>query len=68
MSLSTTIYESFINSNVAPYSADAIGIFNSNGELINKIKIDGFKPSYTDRLFRFGILFPKRRIAQCLTF
>jgi Holliday junction resolvase RusA-like endonuclease len=42
--MSTTVYESFINSNVAPYSADAIGIFNSNGELINKIKIDGFKP------------------------
>lgn len=54
--MSTTIYESFINSNVAPYSAAAIGIFNSNGELINKINIDGFKPSYTDRLFRFGIL------------
>ena len=54
--MSTTIYESFINFNVAPYSAANIGIFNSNGELINKIKIDGFKPSYTDRLFRFGIL------------
>ena len=54
--MSTTIYESFISSNVAPYSAAAIGIFNSNGELINKINIDGFKPSYTDRLFRFGIL------------
>jgi hypothetical protein len=54
--MSTTIYESFINSNVAPYSAAAIGIFNSNGELVNKIPIDGFKPSYTDRLFRFGIL------------
>lgn len=55
--MSTIIYESFINSNVAPYSADAIGIFNSNGELVNKIPIDGgFKPTYTDRLFRFGIL------------
>lgn len=54
--MSTTVYESFINSNVAPYSADAIGVFNSNGELVNKIPIDGFKPSYTDRLFRFGIL------------
>lgn len=54
--MSTTIYESFINSNVAPYSADAIGIFNSDGDLISKIPIDGFKPSYTDRLFRFGIL------------
>ena len=54
--MSTTIYDSFINSNVAPYSAEAIGVFNSNGELVNKIPIDGFKPSYTDRLFRFGIL------------
>jgi hypothetical protein len=54
--MSTTIYESFIKSNVAPYSADAIGVFNSNGELVNKIPIDGFKPSYMDRLFRFGIL------------
>ena len=54
--MSTTIYDSFINSNVAPYSADAIGVFNSNGELVKKIPIDGFKPSYTDRLFRFGIL------------
>jgi hypothetical protein len=54
--MSTTIYESFIKDNVAPYSADAIGIFNSDGNLINKIPIDGFKPSYTNRLFRFGIL------------
>lgn len=54
--MSTTIYDSFIDSNVAPYSADAIGIFNSDGELVKKIPIDGFKPSYTDRLFRFGIL------------
>lgn len=54
--MSTTIYDSFVDANVAPYSADAIGIFNSNGELVNKIPIDGFKPSYTDRLFRFGIL------------
>ena len=35
--MSTIIYDSFINSNVAPYSAAAIGIFNSNGELIDKI-------------------------------
>jgi len=54
--MSSVIYESFIKDNVAPYSADAIGIFNSDGKLINKISIDGFKPSYTNRLFRFGIL------------
>jgi hypothetical protein len=54
--MSTVIYDSFIKSNAAPYSASAIGIFNSNGELVDKIPIDGFKPSYTDRLFRFGVL------------
>lgn len=54
--MSTTVYESFINSNVAPYSADAIGIFNSAGELVDKILLNDFKPSYGDRLFRFGIL------------
>ena len=54
--MSTIIYNSFIKYNVAPYSANAIGIFNSNDELIDKITINNFKPSYTNRLFRFGIL------------
>lgn len=45
--MSTIIYDSFVDSNVAPYTADAIGVFNSNGELINKIPIDGFKLKYT---------------------
>jgi hypothetical protein len=54
--MSTIIYDSFIKNNVAPYSAAAIGVFNSNGKLVNKISIDNFKPSYSDRLFRFGIL------------
>ena len=30
--MSTNIYNSFINENVAPYSANSIGVFNSNGE------------------------------------
>jgi len=46
----------FIKYNIAPYSASAIGVFNSNGELAGKINIDEIKPLYTDRLFRFGIL------------
>ena len=54
--MSTTIYESFIKSNVAPYSANAIGIFNSDGVMVDKISIDTFKPSYSNRLFRFGVL------------
>lgn len=50
------VYNSFITSNTAPYSASAIGIFNSENELVKKINIDNFKTVYTDRLFRFGIL------------
>jgi hypothetical protein len=54
--MSTNIYNSFINENVAPYSANSIGVFNSDGELVGKIPLDNFKPEYNERIFRFGIL------------
>lgn len=54
--MSTVVYNSFINENAAPYVADGIGIFDSNGNMVGKIPVDGFKPTYGDRLFRFGIL------------
>jgi hypothetical protein len=50
------IYNSFINNNIAPYSAKAIGVFNSNNELVKTIPIDNIKPNYDNRLFRFGVL------------
>ena len=52
-------FHPFIKYNIAPYSASAIGIFNVNNAdhpLVGKININDIKPSYTDRLFRFGIL------------
>lgn len=54
--MSTNIYNSFINENVAPYTANSIGIFNSGGELVGKIPLNNFKPEYDERIFRFGIL------------
>ena len=54
--MSTNIFNDFISENVAPYSSENIGIFNSNGELVGKIPLSNFKPNYEERLFRFGIL------------
>lgn len=54
--MSTNIFNDFINENVAPYSSENIGIFNSEGELVGKIPLNNFKPNYGERLFRFGIL------------
>jgi hypothetical protein len=54
--MSTNIFNDFISENVAPYSSENIGIFNSNGELVGKIPLNNFKPNYEERLFRFGIL------------
>lgn len=54
--MSITVFNDFINENIAPYSSESIGIFNSEGEIVGKIPLNGFKPNYGDRLFRFGIL------------
>jgi hypothetical protein len=54
--MATNIFNEFINENVAPYLAENIGIFNSEGELVGKIPLNNIKPTYNERLFRFGIL------------
>lgn len=54
--MSTNIFNDFISENVAPYSSENIGIFNSNGELVGKVPLNNFKPNYEERIFRFGIL------------
>lgn len=54
--MSVSVFNEFINENVAPYQASSIGVFNSNGELVGKIPLNNFKPNYGERLFRFGIL------------
>ena len=54
--MSISIFNDFINENVAPYSSEYIGVFNSNDEMVGKIPLNNFKPNYGERLFRFGIL------------
>lgn len=49
-------YDDFIKTNVAPYAASQIGVYNSNGERVGSIPLGSFKPPYGDRLYRFGII------------
>lgn len=49
-------YNDFIMHNIAPYAAKKIGVYDSNGQRVGSIPLDDFKPSYGERLYRFGIL------------
>ena len=49
-------YDDFIKTNVAPYAASQIGVYNSNGERVGSIPLGDFKPAYGERLYRFGVL------------
>ena len=49
-------YSSLIKTNVAPYAASKIGVYNSSGTRVGSIAIDNFKPTYGERLYRFGLL------------
>ena len=49
-------YTSFIKTNIAPYAASQIGVYNSNGERVGSIPLGNFKPAYGERLYRFGVL------------
>ena len=49
-------YESFIDANVAPYSADAIGIFDTAGEKVGSIVINGIKADNAGLLYSIGML------------
>ncbi len=49
-------YEDFIDSNVAPYSADAIGIFDTAGEKVGSIVINGIKADNSGLLYSIGML------------
>jgi hypothetical protein len=52
------IYENkdLINYNIAPYSATKIGIYNAANTKVGEIPLEGFKPVYGERLYRFGLL------------
>ena len=49
-------YEAFIDANVAPYSADAIGIFDTAGEKVGSIVINGIKADNAGLLYSVGML------------
>ena len=49
-------YNDFIKTNVAPYAASQIGVYNSNGERVGSIPLGTFKPDYGERLYRFGVI------------
>ena len=49
-------YDDFIKTNVAPYAASQIGVYNSSGERVGSIPLGNFKPAYGERLYRFGII------------
>ena len=54
--MATKIYSDFIKENIAPYAADHIGVYNDKGEKVGDIKLNGLKPEYGERLYRFGLL------------
>lgn len=49
-------YTDFIEQNIAPYSAEKIGVYDSTGNRVGVIPLGNFKPSYGNRLYRFGLL------------
>lgn len=49
-------YEDFIDANIAPYTADAIGIFDAAGEKVGSISINGIKADNTGLLYSVGML------------
>lgn len=49
-------YTDFIEQNIAPYSAEKIGVYDSSGNRVGIIPLGNFKPSYGNRLYRFGLL------------
>ena len=49
-------YSDFINTNIPPYLAEQIGVYNLMGDKIGYIPITMFKPRFGERLYRFGLL------------
>lgn len=48
-------YSDFIDVNIPPYLASSIGVYNGETK-VGIIPIEGFKPSFGERLYRFGLL------------
>ena len=51
-----TTYEDFVDTNIAPYAADAIGIFDAAGVKVGSIVINGIKADDSGLLYSVGML------------
>lgn len=50
------VYSDFIEENIPPYLSEYIGVYNADGSRVGYILISDFKPSFGERLYRFGLL------------
>lgn len=49
-------YEDLIDVNIPPYLAESIGVYDSNNIRVGYISLNGFKPTFGERLYRVGLL------------
>ena len=49
-------YQDFIKTNIAPFAASQIGVYDSAGNRVGSIPLGDFKPAYGERLYRFGLI------------
>ncbi len=49
-------YEDFIDVNIAPADASAIGVFDSEMNCLSSISISSFKPEFSTPVYTFGVL------------
>lgn len=50
------VYSDFIEENIPPYLSEYIGVYNESGSRVGYVLISDFKPSFGERLYRFGLL------------
>lgn len=50
------VYDDFIDTNIAPMEASAVGVYDSEMNCLSSISISTFKPEYSTSLYTFGVL------------
>ena len=53
---SDAMYSDFLKENIAPYTASQIGVYDEQDNRVGMIPLLTLKPSYGERLYRFGLL------------
>ena len=51
-----TIKLDYIKHNIAPFAVKKIGVFNNRNKLVGTLDIEELKDTYSERLYRFGVL------------